>query len=124
LRPKLIHPVEATVYRIDRVAPQFDPDFREPTTGVQYEPAPVTVEAQVKYDRLEALNMVAGGDSPLSPGHLLIEAEPPGGLEKGDKIVAFAGQPVELYITEKRPAAHYGGRARLLKILFEARRKG
>lgn len=124
MRPKLIHPVDVTIYRIDRAATQFDPDFREPTTGVQYELAPVTVEAQVKYDRFEALNMVAGGDSPLTTGHLLIEREPLGGLNKGDKITTIAGQPVELYITEKRPAAHYGGQARLLKVLFEARRKG
>lgn len=124
MRPKLIHPVEVTIYRVDRVATQFDPDFREPLAGVRYEPVPVTVKAQVKYDRFEALNMVAGGDSPVTTGYLLIEKEPPGGLNKGDKIAAIAGQPVELYITEIRPAVHYGGRARMLKVLFEARRKG
>lgn len=124
MRPKLIHPVEVTIYRVDRVATQFDPDFREPLAGVRYEPVPVTVKAHVKYDRFEALNMVAGGDSPVTTGYLLIEKEPPGGLNKGDKIAAIAGQPVELYVTEKRPAVHYGGKARMLKVLFEARRKG
>jgi hypothetical protein len=124
MKPKLIHPVEVTIYRIDRVATQFDPDFREPIGDVKYESTPVTVKAQVKYDRFQALNMVPGGDSPQTSGYLLIENEPPGGLNKGDKIASIAGVPVELYITEKRPAVHYRGQARMLKILFEAGARG
>ncbi len=124
MRPKLIHPVEVAICRVDRTATQFDPDFREPIGEIKYESTPVTVKAQVKYDRFEALNMVPGGDSPQTSGYLLIEAEPPGGLNKGDKIISIAGISTELYVTEKRPGVHYGGRARMLKILFEAGDRG
>lgn len=118
MRPKLIHPVEVTIHRVDRTATQFDPDFREPIGDVKYEPTPVTLRAQVKYDRFEAQNMVPAGDAPLSSGYLLTDEDP--GINKGDKITSIAGIPVELYVTEKRPAVHYGGRARMVKILFEA----
>lgn len=124
MKPRLIHPVEVTINRVDRTATVFDQDFREPVGGIRYDPVPVTVKAQVKYDRFEALNMVPGGDSPQTSGYLLIEAEPPGELNKGDKITGIAGVPVELYITEKRPAVYYGGRAQMLKILFEAGDRG
>lgn len=124
MRPRLVHPVEVAIYRIDRTATQFDPDFREPIGGIQYEKEPVKLKGQVKYDRFDALSMVAGGDSPLTTGHIVIYAGQDKGIDKGDKIAAIAGQTTELYITEKRPAACYGGRARLVKVLFEARRKG
>ncbi|HHY36546.1 MAG TPA: hypothetical protein GX518_02525 [Firmicutes bacterium] len=125
MRPRLIHPVEVTIYKIDREATEFDPDFREPVGGIKYEQEPVILRAQVKYDRFEALNMVAAGDSPLTSGYLLAEAKDvvDTGIGKGDKITAIGDHDTELYVTEIRPAVHYG-KAHMRKVYFEARRKG
>lgn len=124
MRPRLVHPVEVIIYRIDKTETQFDPDFREPIGGIQYEGEPVKLNAQVKYDSFTALNMVAGGNSPSTSGHLVVYEGQDNGIGIGDKITNIGGQETELYITEKRPAACYGGKARLTKVLFEARRKG
>lgn len=122
MRPRLIHPVEVVVERVDKAATEYDADFREPVNEVTYS-AVVRLQAQVKFDRFEARNMTPGGDAPQTTGYLLISADRANEIQKGDKISKIGEVPVELFITEKRPAVHYG-KARMIKVFFEAGERG
>lgn len=105
----------------------WDPDFREPVGSVKYQ-APVTVRAQVRWERNQALNMAPGGDSPVTELVLTMVADEfraAGGFGKGDHVTSIAGDPVDAYVTEVRPAgqdAH--GKNNLVQLICESRRSG
>jgi hypothetical protein len=129
MKPRLIHKVDVEITRVDLTATRAaeDPEFKEPIGGTKYEATPVKFKGQIHYSRYRALNMTPGGDSPISSGHITIEKETEkatGGFNKGDKITKIAGDTVEFYVIENKPAGFYSGEATLKMILFESRGKG
>lgn len=121
MKAKLVHPVQVNICPIDRSKTKYDADFQEPIGGVVYG-SPVTITAQVRFDRLGTWEMVPGGGNPKSSGYLLVDGDPD--VNIGDKITGIGGRPTELYITEKRPTICYGGKAQMTKVFFESRDKG
>lgn len=126
MRPRLVHPTTAKIARLDRVATQWDPDFR--TTAQPVYAPPAEVKAQVRYQQAAALAVTAAGETPGTMGRLVILAEDcaaVGGFAKGDKIVEIGGQAIEAYVVEVRPAAFRAdGSHGLVLLEFESRRKG
>lgn len=122
--PRLVHPVEVQIAHVDPATP-IDPVFREPTGGTKYL-APVTIKAQVRYERHEEQNMIPGGDSPVTRGWLTMLARDveAWGIKPRDKIVKVADVSVEYYITEIRPCGYYSGTAYLMRLVFESRPRG
>ena len=128
--PSLIHPVDVEVRQLDEAGTAKDPDTGEVLlgdgryggdVGERYGD-PITLAGQVKWGATEVFVPAAGGEVPDSKGHVVFrvcDLETAGvTLRKRDKITAIAGTEYELWITELRPQAHYGGRPTLIFAVF------
>lgn len=123
MTPRLIHPVKIELTQIDGSStPRVDPQFREPVDTPVYQP-PLVVTAQLALGRTDQYRQDAGGDDPVTDGHVTLRAvdwKREGGgrkLNKGDRITRLyvdreqqdGVQVVRWVVEEVRPAAHYRG---------------
>lgn len=126
--PNLIHyQVVEISQRIEVAAPDIDDVFDEPVEGVDatYDP-PVTLKAQVAYDKFLDSNPEVVSDDPVTTGHLTFRVKDLNRagitIARGDKIVSISGNPVDLFIIEPKPRGHYKGGPTLIFAEFMDRR--
>jgi hypothetical protein len=120
--PRLIHPIEVSVERVDVAATPIDPEFREPTgEGVRFLP-PVVLPAQITWGTKDELRRSSGGDQYQADGHftfLRADLDARGlQLHKGDRVFAEANQTYHYRIVSVEPAGHYHGRPHLVRAMF------
>lgn len=126
MKPRLIHPVDVVIERLDQAATTWDPDFREPVanTTVKYK-EPETIKGQVNFRGFEQRDMTPGGETPVTSGHIVYRTDQTISLQKGDRIVSSGGTPLlHVYVTSVKPAGTYGGKHHLEKAEFQERRQG
>ena len=112
VQPRLIHPIDVVIQKINRTETEWDPDFEEPTgdSVIQYDD-PMTLKGQVNYTTVSQIS--TGGATWLkdSLGRIVFRkkdlAEAGIELELMDKIISIDDQEVEYYVLEARPQGHY-----------------
>lgn len=130
--PRLIHPIQTTIERLDRSVMLFDADAREPVHGARDVASDVYIlPAQIKIETFKAPSAQAGGTLLASTGYILVRAFDLDiilgvgqRLKLGDHITAMGKiTGLDLYITRCDPAAHYPDQlgASLFKCHFEDR---
>lgn len=123
--PRLIHPVDVTILRVDKSSTAYDRDAREPLRSVAR--VEVRTVAQVGYKSIRDPAYQPQGIAVDAKGHLLfrvvdldeVDYEP----SEGDKITQIGIRAVELYVTACSDLGHYGdqGGATLVRAYFSDR---
>jgi hypothetical protein len=119
MKPSLIHPRDVVLYVKTTGARDA---FGDPAVGSETEAA-VTLKGQARYAKYDQMALPGGGDDPRGEGHVIFMAESweASGGKKGDELV-LSPSDSRLVILEVQPCGHYGGKARLRKVIFSRKR--
>jgi hypothetical protein len=123
--PRLVHPVSVQIEPLDRTASAWDGQAREQIPGLRRK-ATVTIQAQIHWSRLRALEGQPAGPVEHHDGHLVfLRAD----LERlsyapgpGDRVAAIEGVTRDIYLTgNAQQRGQYFGRHHLVRCDFEDR---
>ena len=126
VEPTLIHPVDVIIEQGIKAQTSFRSDAREPVRRLK-RTAPITLSAQIKWNRSDDPVMEFEGVTEGSRGYLLFKYKDLENvsvvIKRGDKIIKIDRIDYELFVTQLRPAGHYPdqGGATLLKAYFSDR---
>ncbi len=126
--PKLIHPVACIIVQLKEKAEiEYSEDFDEPITedeGLYDTDNPITINGQLRVFTWDELQAKLSGYSENARGYLLVKKDDAATIEKSDKIISIAGDTVENYIIEKRPASIYNKKYYFNKLIFTTKDRG
>jgi hypothetical protein len=119
MMPRLIHPRGVILHR--RKDTEIDSELG-PTGKVEWDES-VIIQGQVRYDKYDRLVPTGAANDPASDGHVVFmeKAWAESGGKAGDEM-ELSPSGSRLVVTEVRPAAHYGGRAWHVHVLFSRKR--
>lgn len=117
MKPKLIHPIEVKLHRMDKKTP-MNPSYDEPEGEQLYLP-PVAIIGQISYRVHNAAHQTGLGNAPEAAGYVLCHAPDWDLLKGGVGDLLELSCAAKCAIVEVRPAAHYRGRHCFYKLFFD-----
>ena len=129
--PRLIHPINVSIKRLDVATTVVDDFFDEPDldgqgTKFNYLDS-IIVKGQVAYSKFSELASSKGGDVPKGDGHIIFNKVDIDGLDpvlkKNDLIISIANVDCIFFIIDIQPFSHYD-KPYFYKIVFTKERLG
>ena len=123
-RPRLLFPADLVVEQIDRSNTYYDNRSREPVGNVKR--TQVTIEAQRSNVHRQIPVFTQYGVDEQVRGWFTIRKEDADKLsytpKRGDRLIKFGDQTIELYVVNTEPQGHYEAGYTLWRLYFTDRR--